>query len=84
MKLWIRSQDKIFLGECNRIMVWKTVGCKNEEYAIINQHRYAYESDDYTTLGIYKSKERALQVLDNIDKSIRLKSYDMIYDIPEK
>lgn len=55
MKLWVRSQDKECLMKINRI-----------DYDLSNgEHRIMV--DGYKTLiGKYKTKERALEVLDEI------------------
>ena len=59
MDLWIRSQDKKVLIICRKLCVSGTYG--NE---IIG--------NDICSLGIYKTKERALEVLDEIDEFIDL------------
>lgn len=90
MEIWIRSQSKEFLGTCNRLMVWKTSECKDEQWALINQHMFSYEADDYTTLGIYTSKERALEILEDIHKTIidilpnNLNAYLEVYQMPKE
>lgn len=58
MELWIRSQDKKVLISCRKLCVSGTYG--NE---IIE--------NDIGSLGIYKSKERALEVLDEIQYKIK-------------
>lgn len=59
MELWIRSQDKKVLIICSKLYVGGTYG--NE---IIEE--------DMCSLGKYRSKERALEVLDEIDEFIDL------------
>lgn len=85
MDLWIRSQDKKVLIICRKLCVRGTYG--NE---IIG--------NDICSLGIYKSKERALEVLDEIQNKINLinlghdfgspmidlKNPTYIYEMPEK
>ena len=59
MDLWIRSQDKTILMKVNRICFERNI---DDEPTI-----YGYENyDNYERLGIYKTKERALEVLDEI------------------
>lgn len=58
MKLWIRSQDKMTLCKCNNIYI-------DDEW--VGPY---YIKDDTLTLGIYKTKERALEVLDEIQKML--------------
>ena len=58
MELWIRSQNKRYLNRVDNISVL--------DYRVImlaNQGRM--------TLGVYKSKERALEVLDEIQSKIK-------------
>ena len=58
MELWIRSQDKKLLMKSTELRYNQ----KKEDYSIL-----AYDTKgDYRLLGIYKSKERALEVLDEI------------------
>lgn len=56
MELWIRSQDKENLS-------------KAEHLGVYNEKIYVngYEDNGYC-IGIYKTKERALEVLDEIQK----------------
>lgn len=55
MDLWIRSQDKEKLVKCNDIVV-------NDDCII----GYFDKDTEYEDLGTYKTKERALEVLDEI------------------
>lgn len=70
MELWIRSQDKedlikvdnlglAYLGKYN--FVDKIGDIHREEY-----HICQFEENCHTTLGYYKTKERAIEVLDEI------------------
>ena len=59
MELWIRSQDKTFLKKVN------TIG-------IVEGQDFCFISENITTdLGKYKSKERALEVLDEIQSKLK-------------
>lgn len=61
MELWIRSQDKMSLIKVNKVCFERNI---DDEPTI-----YGYENyDNYERLGIYKTKERALEVLDEIEK----------------
>ena len=66
MELWIRSQDKESLIQVDCLCIEK-----NE----IDKGKYIYSSFDIVqgciTLGTYKTKERALEVLDEIEKLIK-------------
>lgn len=60
MELWIRSQDKLDLLKCKSIHIEEIPSSK--EVAIL-----CYASGDkHSTIGYYKSKERALEVIDDI------------------
>lgn len=61
MELWIRSQDKEVLTRV--VDIWKDVN-KNE---IWSKSSFAIKN----CLGVYKTKERALEVLDEIEKLIK-------------
>lgn len=57
MNLWIRSQDREKIVNCNDIVV--------NGSSIIG---YFDKDTEYEDLGTYKSKERALEVLDEIQE----------------
>ena len=61
MELWIRSQDRITLCKCNNIYI-------DDEW--VSPY---YIKNGTLTLGKYSTKERALEVLDEIQKILRLK-----------
>lgn len=85
MDLWIRSQDKKVLIICSKLYVGGTYG--NE---IIEE--------DMCSLGKYRSKERALEVLDEIQEAqlgnfhyrcssnvkVSSKEDTIVYQMPEK
>lgn len=62
MELWIRSQDKRILIKVDNVFL-------NANYD--NKRISTYDGDSNTTLGEYKTKERALEVLDEIEKLIK-------------
>ena len=64
MDLWIRSQDKEFLMKLDNINLGLDVD-SNESYRLFTFVGGAVTS---FTLGIYKSRERALEVLDEIQE----------------
>lgn len=64
MELWVRSQDKINLIKLNHIYV--DVPLLNGSTAIIGR----LSDETNRILGYYKTKERALEVLDEIYKLI--------------
>lgn len=60
MELWIRSQDRTLLTTVDKIYICQATN--NIEYDIIGA---------YCTLGTYKTKERTLEVLDEIQNMIK-------------
>ena len=68
MELWIRSQNKEILAKVEDLCVEEGVHCDELEdgYDIINIH-YRF--------GRYKTKERALQILDEIQNKIKTLLY---------
>ena len=62
MELWIRSQDKSLLIKVYNVFL-------NANYD--NKRISTYDGDSNTTLGEYKTKERAIEVLDEIEKLIK-------------
>ena len=80
MKLWIRSQDKKLLMKSTELRYSQ----KKENHSIL-----AYDTKgDYRLLGIYKSKERALEILDEIQDLLQNAyvggSNRIVYQMPEK
>lgn len=65
--MWIRSQDRMNLVEVKRLTAYEKQG----KFRIINQVLYLGDiSDDYDILGEYESKERAIEVLNEIQNEI--------------
>lgn len=62
MDLWIRNQDKDVLTKCDDIRIATADG---ETKCVIRKHS---NNNNWVRLGTYKSKERALQVLDEIQR----------------
>lgn len=75
MNLWIRAQDKEFLMKVDNINLGLDVDT-NEPTRI-----FTFVDGTVTsfTLGTYKSKERALEVLDEIDSKIMMNKVIEIY-----
>lgn len=69
MELWIRSQDKMNLVKINQICV----SYQNNNQIIANYvpDFIGTQGEYYENLGIYKTKERALEVLDEIQNFIK-------------
>ena len=72
MDLWIRSQDRMTLLNYSRVTVEPMIKGYNEE-----DKGYMFIGDHYYNLGEYKTKERALEVLDEIQKIIGWLQDDM-------
>ena len=68
MKLWVRSQDKEKLCKIHDLCVRENQNENNETNYVIQ---------DIYTMGTYKTKERALKVLDEIQKIIKWCQRDM-------
>ena len=64
MNLWVRSQDKRILIKVDNIFL-------NANYD--NKIISTYDGDGNTTLGEYKTKERAIEVLDEIQNILNPK-----------
>ena len=62
MELWIRSQDKKTLTKINDIRLKEF----NLDEIVANYKTTSLGSNEYEKLGTYKTKERALEVLDEI------------------
>ena len=65
MELWIRSQDKECLMKVNDIVV--------EQNMVIG---YFDKDTEYEYLGQYNSKERALEVLDDIQNFMTIEIHE--------
>lgn len=70
MELWIRSQDRMNLVQIKQI----SLNYENNKQVIANYESEQYENSGcyYELLGTYKTKERALEVLDEIEERIML------------
>lgn len=85
MYLWIRSQDKMNLVKVRQV----GVNYQNNKQIIANYIPELYEnSGEYCELlGTYETKERALEVLDEIQQYISLPNIDnstYIYIMPKE
>ena len=75
--MWIRSQDHYMLANANSLRICKCDidGCT---YYSIHGHYDRYEQE----LGIYSSKEKALKVLDEIQKRTEY-LYPKVFQMPQ-
>ena len=81
MELWIRSQDKRILQKVDNIFL-------DANYE--NKRISTYDGDN-VELGTYKTKERALEVLDKIQNKINAISnmddinfINVVYEMPKE
>lgn len=87
MDLWIRSQDRKTISKANKIYM------EHNEERMYNINIY---DDCSNTLGTYKTKERALEVLDEINEfkdnmekaviysNIPIEEYTSTFEMPEE
>lgn len=68
MELWIRSQDKMKLVKVNYVYIRES----DDHFTM-----YGETIDSGPIIGIYRTKKRALNVLDEIQKVIRWIQKDM-------
>ena len=59
MELWVRSQNKEELKKCEQLY-----------YYFRNGHHYITRYYDEDIIGSYKTKERCLEILDEIQRTI--------------
>jgi hypothetical protein len=73
MELWIRSQDRMTLCKRNNIYI-------DDEF--VSPY---YIKDDTLTLGKYSTKERALEILDEIQNILETRNdvSQMVYEMPK-
>ena len=78
MELWIRSQDKMNLVKVRQI----GVNYQDNKQIIANYTPELYENSGgyYELLGTYETKERALEVLDEIQNIFSLKIENKSYE----
>lgn len=76
MELWVRSQDKEILAKVNNL---STTVNQDGTCEITN----SFEDHQCWELGTYKSKERALEIIDEIQNYID-NQYGDVYVMPEE
>lgn len=69
--MWVRTQDKETLVKADKLYIDKN----NNKYTI----NFDSCTDRWYILGTYKSKERAIEVLDEIDSKIMMNKVIEIY-----
>ena len=78
MNLWVRSQDKEKLLKCNDIaisnnMINERESIKFKGYKIVG---YFDKNTEYEILGTYKTKERAIEILDEVQNKLNIRHCD--------
>lgn len=86
MNLWVRSQDKMNLVKIRQI----SLNYRNNKQIIANYMPDSFENSGeyYELLGTYKTKERAIEVLDEIQDLLQ-NAYvgsvnRIVYQMPDK
>lgn len=78
MELWIRSQDKTILVKAKNIIIDKN------DFSLYQQ----VNENIQIVFGMYKTKERALEILDEIQRIIMEKELadykTYVYEMPEE
>ncbi len=75
MRIWIRSQNKELLNNCNNLQIVQDI-----DFHIV-ESKNVY--DHYLLLGSYFSKEKAIKVLDMIQQFIKSRvNDDMVFQMP--
>lgn len=77
MGIWIRSQDKKSLLLCKSF----DVGCDNNNYNILVNYELRNNEEYYSPIGYYSSVEKAVLVLDMIQKHIETRSNN-VFQMP--
>ena len=75
--MWIRIQNKEGLVYANNFYIMKT---KVEEKYEISY----FDGDSFVKLGFYKSKERAIEVLDEIQYKIQCLNDDFYFKVSKE
>lgn len=78
MDLWIRSQDKEELVKINKAISIEEIEDTTKYLKDFGDNHYFIQSEDWI-LGAYKSKERALEVLDEIHDAIAKNEAFVLY-----
>ena len=97
MELWIRSQNKLKLLKVNNLSICYGEKWYNEDSLLRNKWENSYEiQNNDICVGIYQTKERALEVLDEIQKHIinlgetvlnygkEYYTYERVYEMPKE
>lgn len=75
MGIWIRSQNKEVLRHCSKMQYFKT----KSSHLVVDANT---GEDNATILGKYPTRERAIEVLDEINKEICRDAQFHYYQMP--
>lgn len=86
MDLWIRSQNRLKLVEVKEIYVIDIFKTTQHYPETIRSYEYTNVESNNIMLGKYETKERAIEVLDEIQKHLfGINRYDFfVYEMPEE
>lgn len=77
--MWIRSQDRSKLCNVNEVGVFD----RPDDFIIFGGNG-SCNNDFALVLGVFKTKQRAFQMLDNIQLSLMESNDNYVYQMPEK
>ena len=82
--MWIRSQDKIRLVNVKGCYIYNTSSFKDDtqEYRVAGLISEPSVEGTHWILGVYKTKEKAMKVLDEIENRI-ISSESGVFQMPE-
>ena len=82
--MWIRSQDKIRLVDIKGCYIYNTLSFKDdtEEYRIAGLISEPSVEGTHWILGVYKTKEKAMSILDELENRI-IRSENSVFQMPE-
>jgi hypothetical protein len=78
MDLYVRSQNKDVLIKVNELVVESTEA--GNKWFISN---YKLDLESKTYLGTYKTKQRCIEILDEIQETMELHKDFVIYEMPQ-
>ena len=71
--MWIRSQDRLTLVKSERLII----SCPNENFEgsgkyarVLNYKAQIGNTEDYDVLGVYETKERAIEVVNDMQEHL--------------
>ena len=83
--MWIRSQNQTSLEFIRSISIRVTLGGEEDSREVEGWAILTMRPNTYTELGIYETRERAIEVMDEIESEmiqIEMNKLDSKYSIP--